>query len=201
MNVLDIVLVVIMAAFIVYGAVKGIVRLALGSIAVALGVFLGCWYNAPAASALSGWIQNEPVRRLVALALIFLATLAAFAVLVWFITKTLEAVKLRWLDRLSGAALGLLVAALLAAALLVPLVAFLPADSSLVGNSTLSPYVLRVSSFVKSVVPEEMRRRYEEAKQRMVEAGKGILPGGEKGGDAPSDPNAKAPAKSPPPSR
>jgi membrane protein required for colicin V production len=214
MNILDVGLVVIVAAFIVYGAVKGVVRLALGSVAVAVGLFLGCWYNAPVAAMMAGYIQSEPVRRLAALGLIFLTTLAAFAVLVWFITKTLESANLRWVDRLSGALVGIAIASLLAAALLVPLTAFLPADSTLVGGSALSPYVLKISSFVKALVPAEVKEKYEAARARMKEAGKGMLPGGRSlpvppsvpevihgieslktGSAAPAkDPNAKAPA-------
>jgi membrane protein required for colicin V production len=214
MNILDIALVVIVVAFIVYGAVKGVVRLALGSVAVAVGLFLGCWYNAPVAALLAGWIQSEAVRRLAALGLIFLTTLAAFAVLVWFITKTLESANLRWVDRLSGALVGVAIASVLAAALLVPLTAFLPADSTLVNNSALSPYVLKISSFVKALVPAEVKEKYEAARARMKEAGKGMLPGGASlpvppsvpevlhgiessktgSGAAVKDPNAKAPA-------
>ncbi len=178
MNALDIALAVVLAAFVVFGAVKGLVRLVLGSVALAFGVFLGCWYNAPVAAAMSGWIQSDSVRRLSAFGAIFLATLAGFAVLVWFITKTLEAAHLRWVDRLTGAALGLAIAALLAGAILVPLTAFLPADSTLVGGSTMAPYIQRVSSLVRAVVPADLKQRYDAARKRMAEAGKGILPGG-----------------------
>lgn len=178
MNALDIALVVVVAAFVVYGAVKGLVRLVLGSVAIAFGVFLGCWYHAPVEAAISGFVKEEHVRLFVAFGAVFAGTLIAFAVLVWFITKTLEAANLRWMDRLSGALLGLVLAALLIGAALVPVTAFLPADSTLVGQSRISPYILRVSTFAKSIVPAGLRKRYDEARARMAAAGKGMLPGG-----------------------
>jgi len=178
MNALDIGLVIVVAAFAVYGAVKGLVRLALGSVAIGSGVFLACWYHAPVEAMLAGWIHDGEVRVFLAFGGIFLATIVAFAILIWFITKTLEAVNLRWIDRLSGALVGLAIATLLIGAALVPLIAFLPPDSTLVSGSRISPYILHVSAFVKSVVPEGLKKRYEEARARMAAAGKGALPGG-----------------------
>ena len=188
MNALDIGIVVVVAVFVLYGAVKGLVRLTLGAVALGLGLFLGCWYNAPMSAMLSGFIKNESARRLTALGLVLLGTIAAFLVLVWFITKTLEAVRLRWIDRLSGAALGFAVASILAAAILVPLTAFLPAQSTLVDGSTLSPYVLKISNFVKALVPEELKQRYDAARAKVKEAGKGLLPGAADVPAAPSVP-------------
>ena len=186
MNALDIIMIIVVAAFIVYGAVKGLVRLVLGSAAIALGVFLACWYHAPVEAAVSGWIKEAHVRFFVAFGAVFLGTLLAFAIIVWFITRTLEATSLRWIDRLSGAALGLVIAALLLGAVLVPVTAFLPADSTVVGGSKISPFILHISSFVKSIVPESLKRRYDEARARMAAAGKGVLPGG---GDVPLPPS------------
>ena len=178
MNALDIGLIIAVAAFAVYGAVKGLVRLALGSVAIGSGVFLACWYHASVEAMLAGSIKDEHVRLFLAFGLIFVVTLLAFAILVWFITKTLEAANLRWVDRLSGALVGLAIAALLLGAALVPLTAFLPADSNLVSGSRISPYILHISAFVKSVVPEGLKKRYDEARARMAAAGKGVLPGG-----------------------
>jgi membrane protein required for colicin V production len=175
MNGLDIALVVVVIAFALYGAVKGFVRLVLGALALATGIFLGCWYNAPVAGLLSGVITSEPVRRFTALALILIATIAAFTVLVWFITKTLEVVHLRWFDRISGAVAGLALACVLTALLLVPLAAYLPADNAMMNGSALSPYVLKVSSLVTSFVPADLRQRFEDSMERMKDAGTGLL--------------------------
>jgi membrane protein required for colicin V production len=168
MNGLDITLVVVAAAFVIYGAARGLVRLVLGAFAVGLGTLLGFWYNAPVAAWLDGWLDSEPFRRLAAFAVIVAATLAAFGVLVWCISKTLDAVELRWVDRLLGGLLGLALASVLLAAVLVPLAAFLPERSPLIGESALSPYVLRVSSVVKAVVPSDLRERFDAARGRLI---------------------------------
>jgi uncharacterized membrane protein required for colicin V production len=178
MNALDIGILIVLSALALYGVVKGIVRLVLGFAALLVGIFLGCWFNAPVAALLEGWLGNETARRLAALALVFFVTLAIFAVLIWFITKSLEAVKLRWVDRLAGALLGAVVAALLVAAAMVPLTALLPEESTLVAESTFSPYVLQVSSLIKRLVPEDLKARFERARQRIKASGEGLLPEG-----------------------
>lgn len=193
MNALDIGILVVLAAFAIYGAVKGLVRIVLGFAALALGILLAAWLSGPFSIHLSRWIASETARRLAAAAILFLGAVIACALLAWGIRKALAPAHLLWADRLAGAAAGILLAALLVSAAMVPLAALLPAGSPALGESVLTPWVLRVAGFTKSVVPEEIRLRFEVARERLLRAGEGILPGGSQ---APDDPNAAPPARS-----
>ena len=193
MNALDIGILVVLAAFAIYGAVKGLVRIVLGFAALALGILLAAWLSGPFSAYLSRWIASETARRLAAAAILFLGAVIVCALVAWGIRKALAPAHLLWADRLAGAAAGLLLAALLVSAAMVPLAALLPEGSPALGQSVLTPWVLRVAGFTKSVVPEEIRLRFEVARERLLRAGEEMLPGGSQ---SPDDPNAAPPARS-----
>jgi membrane protein required for colicin V production len=178
MNSLDIIVLVILSCLAIYGAVKGIVRLILGTGATMAGLFLGVWFNKEIASFLPDWIESDGARRLAAVALVMLATIILASVLIWLIQKLLSAVSLRWVDRVTGALLGLAVASFLVAAGMVPLAAFMPPDSDLIRNSRIAPYVLQVSNFLKGLVPRETKDRFDSARARLADARESVLSDG-----------------------
>ena len=180
MNILDIVVLVVLISFAIYGGVKGMVRLILGTGATLTGLFLGIWFNEEVAAILPGWIESDGGRRLAAVALVMLATMILASIIVWSIQRMLAAVSLRWVDRLTGSLLGLAVASFLVAAAMVPLAAFSPPESDLIRASRLAPYALLVSNFLKGLVPEETKERYDQARARMAEARKSVLSDGVK---------------------
>jgi membrane protein required for colicin V production len=76
------------------------------------------------------------------------------------LAKLMRAAMLGWADRLGGAALGF-VAALLAAALIVPpVLAYWPSGEGLLARSTLAPYLVAVADLATSLVPGDLSERY-----------------------------------------
>jgi membrane protein required for colicin V production len=169
MNELDVAILVVLAAFALYGAFKGLVRLGLGFASLALGILFAIWFSGSLSFMLEPWIRSVPGRRLAAAALIFFAMVIGCAILAWLIRKALKPVRLLWADRVAGATVGLLLASLLIASAMVPLAALLPADSSLLSESVVTPHVLRVSAALKNLVPADMKARFESARERLKE--------------------------------
>lgn len=170
MNSFDVMVLAVLLAAALYGALKGMVRILLGAGAFILALALAAWFHEPLAARLPGWIQEEAARSLAATGIIFFATLAGGAVAIWAIQRLLSAVKLRWVDRLSGAALGVALACFFVAGVMVPLTAFLPPESLLLEQSTVAPYVLRASSAMLMLTPEHLKQKYEEARARVAKA-------------------------------
>jgi membrane protein required for colicin V production len=72
--------------------------------------------------------------------------------------KTASVVGLGLMDRLLGAAFGLVRGALLGVAILMAFTAFLPAGQW-IENSLLAPYFLRAAHAVSFVMPSDLKRR------------------------------------------
>lgn len=178
MNALDVGILAIVLGFAIYGVFKGLVRLVLGFMSVALGIMVAAWLSAPFATTFEGLIDSPSGRRLAAAVVLFFATIIGCAVLAWLIRRALKPANLLWADRAAGALAGASMAVLLVASALVPLTALLPQESALIGESTLSPHIMTISSFLKRIVPDDLKKKYEAARERLKRAGADSLPEG-----------------------
>lgn len=148
-----------------YGAIRGMVRLVLWFAGLASGWALGLAWCETLARRFGAAAQpsggGPDWARLAAFAGIFLVTIVVFALLARAIARFLGAVKLRWVDRLAGAGLGLLVAILLLGAATVPLYALWPPDGGpLMRGSTLAPYAVAGGDYLKIAAPGPLRDRF-----------------------------------------
>ncbi len=158
MNALDIAIATGCVLAVLLGAARGLVRLLLVSGFLALGWWLALRYQIPVARTLIGVDDGPGV--LVGFVLVFFVVALAGGFLGRLVVKLLRAADLRWVDRLAGAGVGLLVAVLLAAAALLPLAAVLPAETPLVADSALAPHLLHLTGLLLPLVPKEVQAAY-----------------------------------------
>ncbi len=84
--------------------------------------------------------------------------------------RVLKAAMLSWADRLGGAALGLVAAALIAALIVLPLVAYTPYGESLLTGSVLAPYVSAVADLAATLLPAELTLLYQRNMESLRQA-------------------------------
>jgi len=152
----------------VYGLISGIARIVAGFAGLALGWILAARWCEPLALRMGASNHMAAAgpdwRRLAAFALIFAAVTLAFSILGWLVTRALGAVKLGGLNRLAGAAAGLLLAVVAACALAVPLVALSPpAGGALTRGSVLAPYAVAGGQYLVMMAPEPIGSRFQTA--------------------------------------
>ncbi|HEX5043451.1 MAG TPA: CvpA family protein [Candidatus Polarisedimenticolaceae bacterium] len=163
MNAFDLTFGILLAALVLYGLLRGLVRVVL-SIAALIGAFLAAnaWHE-PLAAHLEASGAALPLRRIVAWAVLFVGVILLGAVLSFLASRLVRAAALGPLDRLAGAALGALAAILAGAALAVPLAAYGGEDARLLRGSRVAPYVTAVSDWINVVTPDGLAQRYERA--------------------------------------
>lgn len=151
---LDWILIAVLAASMVLGAVRGLVYEVL-SLAGWVAAFVAAQWLAPRAAALLPMGQASEVLRYVAgFAVVFVGVVFGCALLSWLVRKAIEAVGLRPVDRILGAAFGLLrgaviVLAATVVALMTPLqdtVAWQESQGAAVAAATLK--------HLKPILPE-----------------------------------------------
>ena len=124
------------------------------SIAGALcGLFIAAFVYPYISKALSVWIDYRPMPGLTCFLTIFgIAYLLATACGV-IATYLMHPRRSGWLSRAFGAGLGLLKGVLVVAVLLVPLVAFMPNQSTWISRSGIIPYENRLSGELVHAIP------------------------------------------------
>ncbi len=156
----------LLAGILLYSAVRaagnGFFRETFALAGFLLGFPLACWYYRAGAHALAGLIASPTLAQFAAFLLI-LAGVALLASLLGRISRRgARTVGLGWVDRLAGALFGLARGAMLGGAILLAIVAFLPA-APWVQTSQLAPYFLRGAHAVSFTMPGDLRLRLREA--------------------------------------
>jgi membrane protein required for colicin V production len=158
MNALDWLLVIL----VVYSAVRAFLRgffqeaFALGGLI--LGFLFACWFYRPLALDLRGLITSTSIAELAAFLLILAGSMILASLLGKLLRHTASAIGLGFVDRVLGAAFGLVRGALLGVVLLLALTVFLP-SAPWVENSHLAPYFLRAAHAVSFVMPSDLKSR------------------------------------------
>lgn len=162
MNGFDILLIALVGGLAFIGLLQGLIRVLVGIGALCLAFVLASRFALPLGDLL-GWPQEPPeLRRLIGYVLVFFGTLIVGALSAFLIRKLIKAAMLGWVDRLAGAALGVVAAALFSALLVLPAVAWLPPGGALLRDSRLAPYVSVVADLIRTVAPVDLSQRYHE---------------------------------------
>jgi len=158
MNTLDWLLVLLLAYSVVRAFLRGFFREAFALGGLILGFLFACWFYQPLALDLKGLITSTPVTELAAFLLILAGTMILASLLGRLLRHTASAIGLGFVDRLLGAAFGLVRGAFLGVTLLLATTAFLP-SAPWIENSLLAPYFLRAAHAVSFVMPSDLKQR------------------------------------------
>lgn len=158
MNTLDWLLIVLVVYSVARAVVRGFFQEAFALGGLIFGFVFACWFYRPFASDLKGLITSPEIADLAAFLLLLAGTMIVSGLLGRALRHTASAIGLGLLDRLFGAAFGLVRGALLGAALLFAATAFLP-SAPWIENSHLAPYFLRPAHAVSFVMPSDLKQR------------------------------------------
>ena len=126
------------------------------------GLLLASWNYSALSHWLRAWLTNRVFADLVAFLGIVVGVSILASLLGRLLRRSAAAVGLGPLDRLLGALFGFLRGCLAAAAMILPVAAFLPASSApaqWIAESRFSPYILSAAHAVSFVVPRDLEQR------------------------------------------
>ena len=112
------------------------------------------------AKLLSRWISDTPYLNILSFMIIFCGILIIISILGIIIKYLLKIAFLGWVDRICGAAFGMIKGVLIVSVIILALTTFMPAKSPLIGNSHLAPHVMFLSEALIKVVPEKMKEEF-----------------------------------------
>ena len=161
MNFADIVIVIILIIGLLSGLAKGFVRGLFGLVALVLGVMIAASTYELVATSVMNFVPGDRAPEVVSFALIFLVVILAIGFLGRVISKALKLAALGWLDRLMGGLLGIVMASIITALLLLVAVMAGFGDMKTLRESRLAPNVLHLTDVIVSIVPEDARQHFE----------------------------------------
>ena len=154
MSWLDLVIVVVLTISTFLGLRMGIIKAVLSLVGVIVGVVLAGQYYVALAGALPFFSETSSAAKIVAFAVILIAVMIIAAVAARFLKWAASVMMLGWVNRLGGAALGLVLGAVFCAALLAIWVKWVGAGDTITG-SMIAPILLDKLPTVLALLPGE----------------------------------------------
>jgi membrane protein required for colicin V production len=165
MNLLDLLLAVILGLSVAAGFAAGFARVGVGFIASISGLLFGFWYyDVPAQWLRKHWTMSVDASNMIGFFVVFLICLSAGAMIGKLLSKLFRWTGLGWLDRLLGAAFGLVRGALIAVACVAVIMAFTPKPlpTWMVGSEVL-PYVVDASNLCSKLAPTAVKEAFRDS--------------------------------------
>jgi uncharacterized membrane protein required for colicin V production len=160
---LDFILLAAIIGFVVKGLSGGFARVGVGFIASIVGIFCAFWSYGITSAWIMPYVNSRPVANLLG----FLVILIGFGIAGTLIGHVLAGIfrwaGLSWLDRVGGAAFGLLQGLVIAVALVTVVIACAPTPPpDMVARSRVVPYLLGPSDAMAAMIPRELRDSFHE---------------------------------------
>lgn len=171
MNVLDIVLISILALFFVIGIWRGLIRQLFSMIAVIGGLVVGfIFYNVAATQILKYELTDDSsVAAVLGFILIAVFYYIIIQIIAWLLTKMIGTLKLGWANRLAGGALGILIGIVVSHIAVIGLTFFVSKEDSMLQNSKVLPYVKKGYEIIDDNIPEEFKDFFDKSEEIIEE--------------------------------
>lgn len=174
MNWLDWLLILVVAASVVTSFRKGLTREMVGLAATLVALVMGIWFYGVPGSFVAPYLSSKGLANFCGFLIIFFGVLMAGSAVNFAVGKLLKKRGLKWIDRLMGAAFGLVRGVVISIGLVLAIVAFGPPAKAedvpqSVAESQLAPYMIEAAHVLSWGAPREMKdafsKRYEQAKK------------------------------------
>ncbi len=176
MNWLDITILVICVAGTIQGLVKGFVQQAFSLVGLVLAIILAFRYHPLLGRYLEHWIHQPAVLTVVSFVIVLGVILLLFKLIGLAARAAISAVQLGLFDRLAGAVFGFFKAVLLVAVLFALLIVVTDKPSGPVAGSRLAPNAIAISGVIAHFFPQDVRERYLNNEEKMMERLQGKTP-------------------------
>lgn len=154
MEILDLIIAVPLLYFAYKGAVNGIVKEVLNILGITLAVFLTFKYMDALSVLIQPFFEDESAAYIpfLSAALLFLGTLSVVAIIAYLTKELLKAVKLSMVNRILGAAFGILKSGMIVSTILLLLAGFNIPKDEVRDNSLLYPYIIYLGPWTYEAV-------------------------------------------------
>lgn len=171
MNWLDILLILIFAASVVGGLVKGFAKVGIGFAATVVALLAGLWFYGTAAALFLPYVSHKGIANFLGFLLIFGAIVLIGAIVGKLLDLLFKFAGLTWLDRLLGGVFGVLRGMVFAIAVVLALLAFSPKPPPRsVVDSRFAPYVIDAAHICAAIAPHEVSEGVRESYEKVRDA-------------------------------
>jgi membrane protein required for colicin V production len=168
MNILDFLLLTILAAALIRGLIRGMIRQVASLVGLIAGFVVAGHYYVRLLPFFKHRFPSFPYLEILSYIAVYTATWLGIILLGFLFVKLSRAMLMAWADRFLGGILGFLKGLVAAVVLVSVLTLFLPNKSRMLQDSLLAVHLQRVGYYLVQLTPKELRNRYQKRHKRLV---------------------------------
>ncbi len=168
MNVLDFILLTILAIALIRGLMRGAIRQVASLLGIVTAFVVASHFYLRLLPLARRFLPAVPYPEVVSYLAIFAATWLIIILSSLLIARLSRVILMGWADRLFGGALGLVKGTVAAVVLVAVLTLFLPGKSRLLTGSLLAAHVQKAGYYLVQLTPKDLRRKYQEKRNILV---------------------------------
>jgi len=169
MNILDFVILFMVFIYSFYGFFRGSIRGIFSIISLVLGLLLAVRFYPLSAQHLSAVANDLMLRNLIGFIFIFIGVSLVLTVIGIIVRRVFTLCKLGTFDRVLGALLGLFKGIFMGTALVFGLIFFLPSNHSVLIQSRLSLYFVRLGEIPLEAAPDKIKHNINSKKEVLLD--------------------------------
>ena len=169
-NWLDVIFLVILLVTFILGIIKGLIRQIIGILAVIVGLILAVYNYSYLATFYTRFISNRTFSHLLGFFTIFIAVLCIGWLVAFLLSKMMKG-SVKFLNHITGGALGLLKGILICGVVALALLVF-PVKKEALKGSQMAPYCLKVAEALYYLIPQSLKEEFKNAYHDILGKGK-----------------------------
>ncbi len=169
MNILDFVLLTILAIALIRGLIRGMIRQIASLLGLIAGFVVAGHFYVQLIPLFRRYFPSFPYLEVLSYIAVYAATWLAVVLLGFLFVKLSRAMLMAWADRLLGGFFGLFKGLVAIVIVVAVLTLFLPSKSQILKNSLLTVHVQRVGYYLVQLTPKDLRNRYKKRHQILVQ--------------------------------
>lgn len=168
MNILDFILLTILAIALIRGLIRGMIRQVASLLGLIAGFVVAGHLYVGLIPLFKSHFPSLPYLEVFTYLAVYIATWLTVVLLGYLFVKLSRAMLMAWADRLLGGILGFFKGLVTAVLLVAVLTLFLPSKSRILTDSLLCVHVQRVGYYFVQLTPKELRDRYKKRHDTLV---------------------------------
>ncbi len=165
MNTFDIAVVVVVGGLTLLGLFKGMVKQLVALAGVVAGYMIAMRFYEPASRFFTSF--SPGTAKVISFIAIFVACILCAHIIGWVAGKLFGISGLGFLNRIGGGLVGFFKGCVIVSLIVMVLIAFLPANSTLFKGSSTIKYILPVVGVMKNISPDDVKARYNEKVEKV----------------------------------
>ena len=158
-NYFDIVFIIIISAFSIYGLIRGFVKEIVSVISIVLGLYIALhWYGE--AAQYFAVLREQNLQNILGFIIVFIGASLILSLIGKLVNLALKDINLGCIDHLLGLVFGFIKGVVVVCAILLVLVSFLSPSNKRLAESQLTPDIISLTKTIAAFSPPSLKERF-----------------------------------------